>query len=93
MKPKILYKIANISGWVLLVILILVAMFTLPVMSVWAVNKIIPQETKPRKEQKQSSAVKCPYCPVEYLIEPDKTGECGKYKNVNGKIQPNAEFK
>ncbi len=62
----------------------------LPMMSVYAIDKLQkPAITTPdKKEQTENKSVKCKNCPKECLIKPGETGECGKFKNANGKIQP-----
>lgn len=79
-------------------VVLLLIVFLLPVLGVYAVNQLHKQDTKGvqpqvQKEQqaeevKKDFAVKCEGCKRECLIKPGETGECGQVKNVDGKLVP-----
>jgi len=76
-------------------LIILSIIISLPVLSVLAINKFQKPAVKPpvKSEQTQNKAVRCKNCPNECLIKPNQTGDCGRYKNVDGKLQPVEETK
>ncbi len=39
-----------------------------------------------KSEKTQVKAIRCNNCPCNCLIKPNQTGDCGQYKNVNGKL-------
>lgn len=71
-------------------LIILSIVITLPVLSVLAIDKFQEPEAKPpvKSGQTQDKSVRCKNCPNECLIKPNETGECGQYKNIDGKLVP-----
>lgn len=45
-------------------------------------------KTPVKSEKTQVKSIRCDNCPCNCLIKPNQTGECGQYKNVNGKLIP-----
>ena len=41
-----------------------------------------------KTEKNQTKAVRCNKCPCNCFIKLNQTGECGQYKNINGKLVP-----
>jgi len=39
-----------------------------------------------KTEKTQIKSIQCNNCPCNCLIKPNQTGECGQYKNVDGKL-------
>ncbi|HSA05654.1 MAG TPA: hypothetical protein P5556_00585 [Candidatus Gastranaerophilales bacterium] len=64
----------------------------LSVSGAFAIDNILIKKDKPptRQEQRkqEGKTVKCPNCPNECIIEPGEKGKCGKYENIDGKLQP-----
>ena len=70
----------------LLILSIVVAM---PLVSALAVDKIrIPEAKPPIKSEQENKIIKCPNCPKGCEIKPGEAGECQRYENINGKLQP-----
>lgn len=70
-------------------LLISAIVLALPVLGVYAVNELQKQEAKPSETQQErvQKAVACPNCSKGCVIKPGQTGECGKYKNVDGNLR------
>jgi UPF0716 family protein affecting phage T7 exclusion len=81
-------------------VILLLIVFILPVLGVYAVNKIQKQNisgAKPPAQVEQqpeqagkNAAVQCEGCKRRCLIKPGETGECGQVKNVDGKLKYSA---
>lgn len=63
---------------------------SMPVMSVLALDKPQKTEIKQSTELKQAEAksIRCKKCFNHCRIKPNKTGKCGEYKNIDGKLVP-----
>ena len=78
---------------VFIIIIAIILAFSLP--KVFALSKkevekkkITKIEALKKKETDQIKPVRCGNCPNNCLIKPNKTGDCGQYQNVGGKIVP-----
>jgi len=46
-----------------------------------------PKTNSPLKTEKtQIKSIQCNNCPCNCLIKPNQAGDCGQYKNVDGKL-------
>lgn len=71
----------------ILVIILIIFCFSLLQAKSFAINffKIKPLI---KLEKTQIKSIRCNNCPCNCLIKPNETGECGQYKNINGKLTP-----
>jgi hypothetical protein len=46
-------------------------------------------KTEIKQENTKNKSVRCQNCPANCLIKLNETGDCGQYKNVEGKLVPN----
>lgn len=68
---------------------ILIAIFIVMLLHLESVAFVVPKiKLNVKTEKIQAKAVRCNKCPCNCLIKPNKTGECGQYKNINGKLVP-----
>lgn len=63
-------------------------LIALSVFGVYTVNKFVKLETKQHKKflHRQEKSVTCPNCPKGCIIKEGEYRECGKYKNLDGKL-------
>ncbi len=70
-------------------LVILTIVLALPIMSSFAIDQFQKPEVKPpAKTGQENKVIKCPNCPRGCIIKEGETGECGQYKNIDGKLQP-----
>lgn len=68
-------------------IILIVSIFCIDVANLNSFASTASKTKSPTKSEKtQIKAIRCNNCPCNCLIKPNQTGECGQYKNVNGKL-------
>lgn len=68
----------------------------LPVLGVYGINTLqVKEQHMVTTQQKEvtDNAVRCQNCPRNCIIKPNETGQCGQFKNIDGKLKPIEETK
>lgn len=92
--PFMLFLLLHVTPYyvarkqIMRLVLIFLLVICLPIASVYAVNEFQKQSAQQvTHEQGENRSVRCNKCPNKCLIKPNQTGKCGRYKNVDGRLQ------